>query len=106
MTSWRDCSASGDELEYLFLSKTAALDQSKPIRGGIPICFPQFGGFGKLSAHGFARNRVWTQIRTHHDSTEHESRAQVVFALPPGPMLDAWQHSAALEYTVTLRFII
>jgi glucose-6-phosphate 1-epimerase len=27
----------------LFLSKTALLDGSKPIRGGIPICWPQFG---------------------------------------------------------------
>uniref|UniRef100_A0A3Q7F2B7 glucose-6-phosphate 1-epimerase n=1 Tax=Solanum lycopersicum TaxID=4081 RepID=A0A3Q7F2B7_SOLLC len=31
----------------------------KAFRGGIPISFPQFGTFGSLERHGFARNRVW-----------------------------------------------
>jgi glucose-6-phosphate 1-epimerase len=30
------------------------------IRGGIPICFPQFGTHGNLEKHGFARNRLWS----------------------------------------------
>ncbi|KAK8340743.1 hypothetical protein V6Z12_A08G117300 [Gossypium hirsutum] len=29
------------------------------VRGGIPICFPQFGQRGSLEQHGFARNRIW-----------------------------------------------
>ncbi|KAL8229106.1 hypothetical protein R6Q57_014006 [Mikania cordata] len=32
----------------------------KPIRGGIPICFPQVANFGTLEQHGFARNRLWS----------------------------------------------
>ncbi|GFZ07911.1 Galactose mutarotase-like superfamily protein [Actinidia rufa] len=32
----------------------------KAIRGGIPICFPQFGIHGHLEQHGFARNRFWS----------------------------------------------
>lgn len=34
--SWKD--ASGDE--KLWMSKTALLDGSKPVRGGIPLVFP------------------------------------------------------------------
>ncbi|CAL5440466.1 unnamed protein product [Camellia sinensis] len=32
----------------------------KAIRGGIPLCFPQFGSHGPLEQHGFARNRFWS----------------------------------------------
>ncbi len=31
-------------------------------RGGIPVCFPQFGGFGPLAQHGFARNSEFTVV--------------------------------------------
>src|SRR5690606_35669711 len=44
--------------ELLFLSSKAVFDGSKPIRGGIPIVFPQFGK-GPLPQHGFARNQSW-----------------------------------------------
>lgn len=44
----------------LFVSDKAVLDGSKAIRGGIPICWPQFGKFGPGEMqHGFARNVLW-----------------------------------------------
>ncbi|KAI7748730.1 hypothetical protein M8C21_015891 [Ambrosia artemisiifolia] len=56
VTSWKN--EQGEEL--LFVSSKAIFNPPKPIRGGIPICFPQFSNLGSLEAHGFARNRVWT----------------------------------------------
>ncbi|KAF3775949.1 putative glucose-6-phosphate 1-epimerase [Nymphaea thermarum] len=41
-------------------SAEAIFKPSKPIRGGIPICFPQFSSHGTLEQHGFARNRFWS----------------------------------------------
>lgn len=45
--------------ELLFMSTKAVMKPPKAIRGGIPICFPQFGNLGSLEQHGFARNRLW-----------------------------------------------
>ncbi|MQL93396.1 hypothetical protein Taro_026029 [Colocasia esculenta] len=45
--------------ELLFMSSKAVLKAHKAIRGGVPICFPQFGNLGSLEQHGFARNRLW-----------------------------------------------
>lgn len=56
VTSWKN--DLGEEL--LFLSSKAIFKPPKAIRGGIPICFPQFGNHGNLEQHGFARNRFWS----------------------------------------------
>ena len=45
--------------EQLFLSPLNVWDGVKAIRGGIPVCFPQFNQRGTLPKHGFARNMVW-----------------------------------------------
>lgn len=66
MISWKSASLSeAEQKERLFVSSTAALDGSKPVRGGIPVVFPCFGApshpdHTKLSQHGFARNEIWT----------------------------------------------
>ncbi|QDP02057.1 D-hexose-6-phosphate mutarotase [Thalassotalea sp. PS06] len=45
--------------EVFWLSKKSAFDQSRPIRGGIPICWPWFGPLVNETSHGFARNSDW-----------------------------------------------
>ncbi|CAK9159159.1 unnamed protein product [Ilex paraguariensis] len=46
--------------ELLFMSNKAIRKPPKAVRGGIPICFPQFANLGSLEQHGFARNRLWS----------------------------------------------
>ena len=46
--------------ERLYLSPQCTLDGQAAIRGGIPVCFPQFNQRGPLPKHGFARKLPWT----------------------------------------------
>jgi glucose-6-phosphate 1-epimerase len=49
--------------EQLFCSAQAVFKPPKAIRGGIPICWPQFSDLGPLSVqHGFARNCTWSVV--------------------------------------------
>ena len=45
--------------ERLYLSPNSVMDGRAAIRGGIPVCFPQFNQRGDLPKHGFARNLSW-----------------------------------------------
>lgn len=55
VTSW--IPAGGQE--RLFLSRASQFRADAPIRGGIPVVFPQFGMTGPLAQHGFARVMPW-----------------------------------------------
>lgn len=56
VTSW--VPAGGEE--QLFVSANAVYGPGQSIRGGIPVCWPQFGAFGPIRSHGFARLSRWT----------------------------------------------
>jgi glucose-6-phosphate 1-epimerase len=49
--------------ERLYLSPKSTMDGQAAIRGGVPVCFPQFNQRGplaeRLPKHGFARNMTW-----------------------------------------------
>jgi len=45
--------------ERLYLSPRSKFDGHSAIRGGVPVCFPQFNQRGPLPKHGFARNLPW-----------------------------------------------
>src|SRR5690242_5466695 len=58
VTSWKP----GGAEEVFFLSSQSRWLAGQPIRGGVPICFPWFGGKAddaKAPAHGFVRTRAW-----------------------------------------------
>jgi glucose-6-phosphate 1-epimerase len=64
--------------ERLFLSAASAFDGQAPIRGGIPLCWPQFNQRGGLPKHGFARQRPWQagQARVGGDAVEFDLQLQ------------------------------
>jgi glucose-6-phosphate 1-epimerase len=72
--------------EQLFLSPLNVWDGVKAIRGGIPLCFPQFNQRGTLPKHGFARNMVW-QAGTPQVS---EAGITLEFTLDHGPATQKW----------------
>lgn len=51
-----------DGSERLYLSPRAFVDGRQPIRGGVPVCFPQFSARGTLPKHGFARTSRWSEL--------------------------------------------
>jgi glucose-6-phosphate 1-epimerase len=58
ITSWKPA---GRE-EVLFLSSQSRWENGIAIRGGVPICFPWFGGKAddpSAPAHGFVRTKTW-----------------------------------------------
>lgn len=47
------------------MSKNAVFAPPKAIRGGVPVCFPQFSNFGPLGQqHGFVRNKQWRLVES------------------------------------------
>ncbi len=97
VTSWK--TATGDEL--LFLSRAAEFTAEKAIRGGIPLCWPQFGGQGALPAHGVVRTADW-QLASRE--TLADSAITVTLRLTETPAsLELWPHQFLLELAVTLR---
>ena len=89
-----------DGRERLFLSDRAVFDGSAAIRGGIPVCFPQFAGLGDLPRHGLVRTRAWTVGA---------QRCGDGFALATLEIADdeatraLWPHSFRLELTLMLE---
>jgi glucose-6-phosphate 1-epimerase len=58
VTSWKPA---GQE-EVLFVSSQSRWEDGDAIRGGVPICFPWFGGKADdphAPAHGFVRTKAW-----------------------------------------------
>lgn len=95
ITSWQ--TKTGKEL--LFLSSNSNFAAHQPIRGGIPVIFPQFGA-GTLPPHGFARITDWEiSHSTLHDSGDVEVAMQL---WESEDSFNIWQHHFILELTARL----
>ena len=86
---------SADGVENLYTPEHASIQPGRALRGGIPICFPQFSGRGNLPKHGLVRTRPW------------QLRAQTETAMTLAISDDAgtralWPYSFELIQTLTL----
>ncbi|CAM9100631.1 unnamed protein product [Heterosigma akashiwo] len=87
-----------EDYDYLYLRPDAIFDGSKPISGGIPICWPQFGP-GDIQQHGFARNMNWELM-----GMEYGQSHSALFLLESNSETKAmWDHDFQVWYNVTLN---
>ena len=91
VTSW--CQ---NGVEKLFLSKTAKLDGSKAIRGGIPVVFPNFGPWELGPQHGFARISNW-------EVSEQKDDFVILTLSDSKETRMMWDFSFQLQYTVRIE---
>jgi glucose-6-phosphate 1-epimerase len=95
VTSW--IPAGGEE--RLFLSSTSGFQLDATIRGGIPVIFPQFGSFGPLEKHGFAREMEWELLK----AEKQDSRFRAVFQLFDDEASRLiWPHAFQCQLAVTI----
>ncbi|MDM0011421.1 D-hexose-6-phosphate mutarotase [Variovorax sp. J22P168] len=95
LLSW----TTADGVERIYLSPEARFDGRSAIRGGVPICWPQFNQRGALPKHGFARNLPWTVEPTAAGGRP----GTLVLSLRDGPATRAlWPHAFQAHLTLTL----
>lgn len=91
---------SGEE-PMLWMSDKSWFEPGKPIRGGVPICFPWFGarqGKPESPGHGFARLLPWTLAT----ATAEGGAVTLVLTLGASEATRAhWPHDFAAEMRVT-----
>ncbi|KAH8102661.1 galactose mutarotase-like protein [Cristinia sonorae] len=104
--SWKSGSKEiAEPLERFFVSSKAALDGTKPVRGGIPVVFPCFGApthpeHVRLAQHGFARSEIWSFGSIVMDN---EAGVSVRLTLESTPSIqEKFSKPFELAYVVTL----
>jgi glucose-6-phosphate 1-epimerase len=91
--------------EVLWLSSRSHMTESKPVRGGVPLCWPWFGPHGEdqsLPAHGHARVRRWRL-----DSVAEDADGVVTATLADaGGPLPGFAHAWDLRLTVRFGSVL
>jgi D-hexose-6-phosphate mutarotase len=82
----------------LFLSRKSWFAPGKPIRGGVPICFPWFGNRDGEPSHGFARITEWQLVQS---AAAPDGSVTLRFALPQIAGREA-RKDLRTEFTVTV----
>ena len=97
---WRPAHA---DAPVLFVSRESAFAPGRPIRGGVPICFPWFGPHPAdpaAPAHGFARTADWALVAADEAADGSVSLALVLEA--DAGRVPAWPHAFRITHHVTI----
>jgi len=84
----------------IWLSPAAQFIEGKAIRGGVPVCWPWFGGHASepgFPAHGYARTSPWEVLET---AALEDGTTRLSLRLPPNPAL--WPHNTPLEIRLSV----
>lgn len=97
-----------DGVERLYLSPDALFDGHSAIRGGVPVCWPQFNQRGPLPKHGFARTLPWQvpleEVETSTRSIDGNEAQRMVFSLHDSEATRlVWAYKFRLQLTVVLE---
>lgn len=89
--SWR----TADGRERLYTPDNLMRQSGRALRGGVPVCFPQFSGRGTLPKHGLVRTLPW-RLRARTESA-------LILAIGDDDTTRAlWPHAFELVQTVVL----
>ena len=83
--------------DVLYVRPDAVFDKSKPISGGLPHCWPQFGP-GAIQVHGFARNVDWALT----GKTEGDAPSIEMTLTPNDYTKSMWDKAFVVTQTITL----
>ena len=87
----------------LFVSARSFFENGKPIRGGVPVCFPWFSAHSEkpeLPAHGFARTMQW---EVESLSVDGDQTVVTVLRLTSNDATRAlWPHDFVLRHHITV----
>jgi glucose-6-phosphate 1-epimerase len=86
--------------ERLFLSPRSVFDGQGAIRGGVPVCWPQFNQRGSGPKHGFARNLSW--LYTAYDLGTDSALFELTLCSSERTRA-IWPHEFELTLTIDLR---
>ena len=92
VTSWRPAALGGEEIFFL----QTAPKWGKEVHGGVPICWPWFGGRAGYPSHGIVRYIPWRLAASSEDGTQ----AFVAESTPETKEL--WPHDFRLRAEISM----
>jgi len=102
VAAWQPSHASAP---VLWLSAQSHFRADKPIRGGVPICFPWFGPHpedASVPAHGFARLSPWTLCA----AGEHNGAVTLTLQLESDNASPVWPHHFHADLRVSIGSVL